>query len=104
MLVTTDCTYEESDVSQLLDVCWCRQRALATYALFHMSGILQLLLVLLLQMQDGGLLRQSALEMQTVFRRSMIDAGVDSEHLSSILLRQRAVVKHAVRRYSYSYS
>jgi hypothetical protein len=86
MLVTTDSTCEESNVSQLLDVCW--------------FGISQLLLILLLQIQDGGLWRQSALEKHAVFRRSMMDAGGDSEHLSSILLRQRALVKPAVFRYS----
>ena len=34
----------------------------------------------------------------------MIDACGDIEHLSSILFRQRALVKHSVLLYSYSHS
>ena len=96
MLVTTVSTCKASNVSQFLDLSLWRQRALATHPVVHRSGISQLLLMLILQIQDGGLLRQSALVKHAVVRSSMMDFCGESEHLSSILLRQRALVKHPV--------
>jgi hypothetical protein len=85
---------------------WClwRQRALARHPIVHSSMCSLRLFMFLLQIQDWCLLRQSALVKHSKFRSYMIDACGEICHSSSMLLLQRAMVKHPGFLYSHSHS